>query len=200
MIQISLTEFVDFVAKSGTPKLTVVKKVKDRHAVGYDPKTDFYKPIRDGIVALHKAGQAKAAFDSLANGLTDQKKITAYPELVTGYKKFLGNKTVFWFKPPQSNWTFQGLAVSVNPEVGLVINGNRHAIKLYFKADKLSKLRVDAINELMHHVLGTGKANPTFSILDIRNAKLLSAPAPNPSLLPLLQGEALAFETIYRQL
>ena len=47
MIQISLTEFVDFVAKSGTPKLTVVRTVKDRHAVGYDPKTDFDKPLRD---------------------------------------------------------------------------------------------------------------------------------------------------------
>jgi len=199
MIQISLTEFVDFVAKSGTPKLTVVRTVKDRHAVGYDPKTDFYKPLRDGIVSLHKAGQPKTALDSLTNSLTDQKKITAYPDLVKGYKKFLGNKAVKWFKPPQSQWTFQGLAVSVNPEVGLEINGTRHAIKLYFKADKLSKLRVDAINELMHQVLGGGKVNPTFSILDIRNAKLLSAPAPNPSLLPLLQGEAIAFATIYRQ-
>ena len=200
MVHISLTEFVDFVAKSGTPKLTLVKTVKDRHKVGYDPKTDFYKPLREGIVSLHKAGRAKAAFDSLTNGLTDQKKITAYPELVKGYKKFLGTKNIAWFKPPQDVWTFQGLAVSINPEVGLIINGNRHAIKLYFKAETLSKLRVDAINELMHQVLGSGKTHPTFSILDIRNSKLHSAPAPKPSLLPLLQGEALAFETIYRQL
>ena len=199
MIQISLTEFVDFVAKSGTPKLTVVKRAKERHIAGYDPRTDSYKPLRDGIVSFHKAGKAKSDFDQLAKGLSDQKKLTAYPDIVKGYKKFLGNKAVKWFRPPTHLWTYGGLAVSVNPEVGLEYGGIRHAIKLYFKAEKLSKLRMDAINELMHHTLGSGKKNPEFCILDIRNAKLLSAPTPNPSLLPLLQGEAGAFETIYRQ-
>ena len=199
MIQISLTEFVDFVTKSGTPKLTLVKRVKERHAVGYDPRTDFYKPLRDGIVALHKSGKSKNAFDSLAKGLSDQKKMTAYPDLVKGYKKFLGRKTVKWFRPSSQLWTCQGLAVSVNPEVGLEFGGTRHAIKLYFKAEKLTKLRMDAINELMHHALGGSKKSPSFCILDVRNAKLISASIPNPSLLPLLEGEAGAFETIYRQ-
>jgi len=50
---------------------------------------------------------------------------------------------------------------------------------LYFKADKLTKLRMDAITQLMHHVLGTGDGSPTFSILDVRNGKLISAPAPS---------------------
>lgn len=199
MIQISLTEFVDFVAKSGTPKLTVVKQVKERHGIGYDPRFDFYKPLREGIVALHKAGKSKKDFDSLAKGLSDKKKQTAFPDIVKGYKKFLGNKSVKWFKPASQPWTYQGLSVRVNPEVGLEYAGARHAIKLYFKSEKLSKLRMDAINELMHHSLGVGKKSPEFCILDIRNGKLLSAVTPNPSLLPLLQGEAVNFETIYKQ-
>jgi len=197
MPQISLTEFVDFIAKSGTPKLTLVRIVKQRHLAGYDPRTDFYKPFRDGLVQLHKNGQPKSALDSLVAGQTDAKKQTAYPDLLKGYKRFLGRKTVQWFAPPQKLWTHSSLTVSVNPELGLEINGRRHAVKLYFKADKLTKLRMDAITQLMHHVLGTGDGSPTFSILDVRNGKLISAPAPQPSLMPLLEGEALAFATIY---
>lgn len=199
MPQISLTEFVDFIAKSGTPKLTLVRTVKQRHIIGYDPRTDFYKPFRDGLVQLHKNGQPKSALASLVASQTDAKKQTAYPDLLKGYKKFLGRKTVQWFTPPQNPWTHSGLTVSVNPELGLDINGSRHAVKLYFKADKLTKLRMDAITQLMHHVLGTGHGSPTFSILDVRNGKLISAPMPQPNLMPLLEGEALAFASIYGQ-
>lgn len=34
MPEISLTEFVDFVIKSGTPKLTEVRRIKRQHAAG----------------------------------------------------------------------------------------------------------------------------------------------------------------------
>jgi len=200
MIHISLTEFVDFVAKSGTPKLTLVRRVKERHKVGYDPRTDFYKPLRDGLVKHHKEGLPKSALDPLTTGLSDAKKRTAYPELVQGYKKFLGKKAVKWFDPPQRVWTHSELEISINPELGLEINGKKHAIKLYFKAEKLTKIRMDAINQLMHVVLGTNQQSPVLGILDVRNAKLISATAPQPSLMPLLEGEAIAFAAIYRQL
>ena len=59
MIDTTLTEFVDFVSKAGTPKLTVVRKVKQRHAEGYDPQTDFYKIIREGIVLMHRLNKPK---------------------------------------------------------------------------------------------------------------------------------------------
>ena len=39
MAEISLTDFVDFVIKSGSPKLTKVKSAKTRP--DYDPKTDY---------------------------------------------------------------------------------------------------------------------------------------------------------------
>ena len=48
MPQISLTDFVDIVSTSGTPKATKVKQVKYRPA--YNPAIDFYKRIRDDIV------------------------------------------------------------------------------------------------------------------------------------------------------
>jgi hypothetical protein len=129
MIEITLTDFVDFVSKAGTPKLTVVKNVKKHHIDGYDPQTDFYRAIRKGIVEMHQKAKPKDALDNLLLGLTDKKKQTAYPELVAGYKKFLGKKGYVWFTPPKHKWEHAGLAISVNPEVGLEFDGVRHVVK-----------------------------------------------------------------------
>ncbi len=45
--RVSLTTFVDFVSKSGTPKITVVRRFKRGDA--YRPAFDFYKPVRDAM-------------------------------------------------------------------------------------------------------------------------------------------------------
>jgi hypothetical protein len=58
MIKISLTDFVDIASKSGTPKATKVAQVKARP--DYDARFDFYKPIRDQITEIHRAGQGGA--------------------------------------------------------------------------------------------------------------------------------------------
>jgi hypothetical protein len=200
MAKISLTEFVDFVAKAGTPKLTHVRTVKQNHLTGYDPRTDFYKSFRDGLVHFHQQGKPRSVLDQLVVGQTDTKKQTAYPDLLKGYKKFLGRKNIGWFTPPHKDWTHSGLTISINPELGLDINGTRHAIKLYFKADKLTKFRMDAVTQLMNHVLTDGPTSPTFSILDVRNGKLISSPVPQPSLMPLLEGEAMSFAAMYSQI
>lgn len=197
MPTISLTHFVDFVSKAGTPKLTVVKNAKQQLADDYDPATDFYKAVREGIVEMHKAGQSKSALNTLLTGLTDKKKQTAYPPIVQGYKKFLGKKKVSWFDPPRDEWTHGALGVSVNPELGLKINGVRHAIKLYFKAEKLAKLRIDIATQLMELVLGVSKKPLVFGVLDVRNAKLFTSNGVNPGLVALLQGEASSFAQIY---
>ena len=52
MPQISLTDFVDVVAKAGRPKATKVRQVKERHA--YEPAFDFYKSLREHIVENHR--------------------------------------------------------------------------------------------------------------------------------------------------
>jgi len=198
MIQISMTEFVDFVTKPGPPRLTVVKQAKKRHEDGYDPKTDFYKKLRDGIVQHHQAGQPKSALDALAQGVTDKNKIKAYPLIIQGYKKFLGNKKVKWSNPTKAAWVHGDLGVNVNPEIGLEINGKPHLIKLYFKADKLSKIQLQAILHLMQLKLGKTKKPVTLGVLEVRRGKLHIAGPLDPSLTALVEGEAQAFASMYK--
>lgn len=200
MIRISLTEFVDFVIRAGGPKLTVVRKVKCRHDEGYHPQFDFYKSLREGIAAHHRQGKPISALDSLATGLTDKKKETAYPSIIQGYKKFLGKKSTKWIEPPKKYWEHGDLIVTVNPEVGIDINGNPHLIKMYWKRPKLKKLEVASILHLLQLTL-TNKKNPsTIGLLDVRRGKLITPNEFDPGMTHLLQGEAESFATIYRSI
>jgi len=200
MIQISMTEFVDFVTKAGPPRLTVVKHVKERHEEKYDPKTDFYKKLRDGIVHHHQNGQPKSDLDAVARGVTDKNKIKTYPILIQAYKRFLGNKKITWFKPTKTTWDHGNLSVNVNPELGLSINGVQHLVKLYFKADKLTKSQLQAILHLMQLELTQAKNPSSLCVLDVRNCKLHTAGQFDKALTALVEGEAKAFASMYAAL
>jgi len=200
-IEISLTDFIDFVCKVGKSKQTHVKTIKNRPP--YDPNTDFYKALREGIVHIHKDKiNRKDALEKLLKGLTDQKKITNYPTAITGYKKFWGKKTLKWFGPPSHHWIVGDLGVSINPELGLECDDKFYVIKLYMKSEKLTKDRIQQILSLMEDQLRnkTGK-EVLFAVLDVKNNGTLHVNEKrDKSYLPLLKGEASSFESIWKDL
>jgi hypothetical protein len=199
MIKVSLTYFVDFVLKSGTPKLTVVRNFKDSGE--YDPSVDFYKKIREAIVAFHEKSGVVDDLDKILSGLTDEKKKTAYPALVSSYKKFIGKKKLRWFQPPSAAWTAGDLSVSVNPELGLEFDGTRIALKMYFKEEPLQKKRSEIIAHMMNLALSQKSSPGTkFGVLDIRRGKIIEPPVPINGHNALLAGEAASFATIYASL
>jgi hypothetical protein len=93
--RVSLTTFVDFVSKSGTPKITVVRRFK--HGDAYRPAFDFYKPVRDAIVDVHEHAKPKKALDALVAGLKDPRKLASFTAVVRGHKKFMRNHAAKWF-------------------------------------------------------------------------------------------------------
>ncbi|WP_224961262.1 hypothetical protein [Geomonas subterranea] len=188
MQKLSLTDFVDIVSKSGTPKATKVNSVIKRPK--YTPATDFYRPLRDGIIDTHRSDLPKGNLNKLLVSLSDQKKASNYPEAIKGYTTWWGNKKMQWFEPAYATFERHGVAVSVNPELGLVINGIPHLIKLYFKAEPLTKNRIDIATHLMVECLRQQCDDVTvMAILDVRNGKLFSANAPIPNLTAMLSAE-----------
>ena len=188
MPRISMTDFVDIVSKSGTPKTTKVAEVKNRRP--YEPAFDFYRLIRETIIEAHENGQPRSAIESVLEILTDRKKITAYPDLVMGYTKWWGRKTLDWFEPPTAFFSAHGVDVSVNPELGLTINGQPHLVKLYFKAPKLAKNRIDIITHLMEVALTDECPKGTaMAVLDVRRSKLIRPTVAIPTLDATLIAE-----------
>lgn len=171
MPKISLTDFVDVVSKSGSPKQTKVKQIKNRPA--YQPATDFYKPFREGLIDLHVAGNDRSSLDNIIPNLNDLKKVANYPELIDGYKKWWGRKTIGWFDPPRGKYTSSGIDIAVNPELGLIIDGKRVIVKLYNKAEPITQFRIDLVPLLMELVLRDScEPDDAVALLDVRKGKL----------------------------
>src|SRR5690349_10930040 len=81
MEKVSLTYFVDFVLRSGTPKLTGVREYKERKD---ELSTDFYRSIREGIIGMHRRGECEAALDVVLSAQNDDKRRRIYPHVVAG--------------------------------------------------------------------------------------------------------------------
>jgi hypothetical protein len=196
-IQLSLTDFVDIVSTSGTPKATKVRQIKNRP--DYDPRTDFYKRIREGIIETHQTGQRKSNLDGTLEGLTDHKKKTAYPQIVEQYKKWWGRKSLIWFEPFNILYQKPDISIAVNPELGLEINGRPHLVKLYFKVAPLAKNRVNIITHLMAITASECPypPNTVMSVLDARRGKLFLPSASVIDLTSMLEAELAYITTLW---
>lgn len=196
MPYLSLTDFVDVVSKAGSPKATKITQIKCRDK--YSPAIDFYKPLREGIVDIHKSGAARAALKRIVDTLTDDKKVANYTSAIAGYRKWWGSKQFIWFVPPSATYSKHGFDISVNPELGLEFGGQRHVIKLYLKDEKLTKLRIDLITGLMSQTLAQNAgAQAKMCVLDVRSSKLHEAPASSQTVMPMVEAELAYVATLW---
>ena len=196
-IEISLTDFIDFVCKTGSPKLTQVRTVKFRE--DYSPATDFYKALREGLINNHKVDGGKKGLKNILDSLSDPKKTENYKAAIEGYKKFWGNKKITWFEPPFAHWKIGDVDIKINPELGLDFGGKFLVVKLYLKSDKLTKSRIDQILTLMESQLRPSQEPEVrMAVLDVKNGKIYIKDNDDISLLTLLEGEISSFETIWK--
>jgi len=94
-----------------------------------------------------------------------------------------------------------GVEVRVNPELGLMVGENTHLIKLYMKADKLPKNRIDVIAHLMHRSLKKLCEKGTImSVLDVRRGRLISPSVPIDGLDAALDAELAYIGTLWPQI
>lgn len=196
LARLSLTDFVDVVSASGSTKANKVTRIKTRPE--YRPAFDFYKPLRDRIIEAHSRGFPRTYIGQLMPSIKDKKKIANYPNAIQGYTKWWGRKKMEWFDPPRLLFTKHDIDVSVNPELGLVINGDSYLIKLYFKADPLTKNRIDVIHYLMNKRLQSKCPTDTqMAILDVRKSRLLVPTIPKPNLAAMLDAELAYIATLW---
>jgi len=188
MANISLTDFVDFAISTPPSQLTKVRQLCSRGA--YDPRFDFWKTLREGVQEFHEKGKK---LDGVLVGLKDAKKLKRYPSSVKTYGKFVSKqKDLSWFKPPSAIWSYGGLNVRVNPELGLNISGKKYIVKLYFKDEKPTKQRLKVVFEMMRIALCLDDTIMS-AVIDVSNGKLIVPKPLAEDLLPLLEAQALAF-------
>lgn len=200
-VKISLTEFIDFIMKSGPSKMTKVKKVIRMRTLEYETYMDFYKPIRDKIISIHKFGLDKDELKTMLKELKDGKKISNYPKLVDGYIRFLGRKEIGWFRPPSSKLKESELQIAINPELGLEIKDTKYIVKLYFKQESLDKHHADICLTILNRAFNPKEiCDAKFAILDVARGKWYTSDTLKKNYAPLVQGEALSFLSMWNNL
>ncbi|MBC8279484.1 MAG: hypothetical protein H8E48_01740 [Chloroflexi bacterium] len=200
MIDVSLTDFVDFLSRTGSAKVSKVKEIKSRGK--YNPTHDFWRILREGIVDHGRNSKSsKLDMNELMSKVVSASKIDLFPSRIEGYNKFRNKKNVKWFEPPNSIWKNAGVSIRVNPELGFIIDGKLNVIKLYFKKEPLSKTKVDLTRSLMFDSLQIKDSQDvSFGVLDVQQGRLFKTPQSDSALLPLLKGEANSLEAIWNDI
>lgn len=197
-MKISLTDFVDFVALTGGRKLSKVREIKERGA--YHPKTDYYKGIREAIIALHSTNGGIEGIGNVVRGITDNSKKKNYQSIFSGYSKFLGRKNLEYFDPPRKEWSHNELNITLNPELGLIIKDKPHVIKLYFKKSKIEKEKVNSIICFLEtELLQRCDESHLFTVLDVPSSKLHYKDKRGRDFMPLIYGEAESFAAMWKR-
>lgn len=181
MIYLSLRDFLDVASKTGKPRVTKVRNIK--HADKYSPATDFYKPLRERIIKTHKSGTSRSALKGVLLAVGDKRKLANYPMAVAGYDAWWGTHTLKWFDPPKGKYSKHGFDISVNPELGLEIDGSPHVIKLHLNIDPLPVYQAELIGALMTQVVGTFARSAVLGALDVRRSMLVNASAGTAALI-----------------
>jgi len=199
MPRITLTAFVDFTTSEIRGRISRVRTELKRDE--YDPRFDFWKPLRERIEDIHRNGESVRTLAGLLDVVDDQKKLTSYPPAIHGYMRFIGRRQVEYFEPPREDWQHGQLTVRGNPELGLVIRNVPYVIKLWFSRRELSKRRCDVTLGLMQEALAGDLApDMVVAVLDVQRSELYHPTVEIADLDALLAGEASSFLEMYRRM
>jgi len=190
-----MTTFVDYLFATGASRVEYVRSAKMQHNTPYDPAKDYYKKLREGIENLEKGKILTQDLNNIAAN-AHAKKQAHYKAMVDKYLAWRGNSVTGWVKPPSAIWMFQALSVTINPELGLDIQGVKYAIKLYMRKDPVPAKKLPIVLNLMTDGLKPNN-NYTCALLDVRAGVLHSLAKPDPNILLLLQAEAASWNTIW---
>ena len=187
MIAINLTTFLDIATASGVAKVTALRRFKRRGP--YNHAHDFWLPLRRAIVKAHRSRDL-GVLDRLMPTIRDAKKLGNYPERIQAHKKWCGRTEYAWFEPPKAVWKHGDVSVRVKPELGLKGDCKHTSVKLYFKAEPLSKRRVDVILHLLETTVTPAEEGGRVGILDVPRGRLIEPTVKKPDIEAALRGEA----------
>ena len=179
---ITMNALVDFALSCGTGRVIAARNAQDTPPI-------FYAPVLATIAHMHQNGLDAAVLDDLLTSLVDPREKRIFPKVVTSYKKFLRSGRMTWFEPPLRDWPLGPLTVRVAPDLGLLIDGRPHAIKLHFGGAPIEPQRAMFFNHLLGAALGPTWPGAVFAVLDVRRAQLI-AYRPKRELKVLLRAEA----------
>jgi hypothetical protein len=201
-VKLDLADFLDYIFTAGMSRIKVARRLVES---GSAISTDFYKPLREAVVDMHQRERGSAVLDEVLTNLTDPRAQRVYPRVIDGYKRFLaasvqttGDAKVGWFEPPAAELDLGGtntVSIGVRPELGLIIGGRPHILKLYLRGDPLSVDRLIFTNDMLRAAFEVTWPGVVLGVVDVRRGRLLPS-RPNKDARLLLQSEAVSLHAL----
>lgn len=194
-MQITSTTYMDFLLRTGLSRLRVVRDARRQYEQGYTQGRDYYRRVREGIVAMHRSGGTVGDLWKIVEDAPPEKREN-FRAVVQGYESGMRGKGIVWSNRPKSNiWKHGGLSVLVNPELLLNIDGAPYRVKLYFKPAKIKQV---GANLVIHLHESAGLAAENVAVLDVRNGRLFTKSRTGPDYNTVLRSEALSFVAMWQ--
>jgi hypothetical protein len=197
-VNVSLSHFIDFCLANGRERVRLVREI--RH--GKDSRFDLYAPLRRALVDYHVEGPTKAPLSAFAESRADFHERRHFGPAVNGYLRFLKRQgEMQWFEPAMRDYPLGPAVVRVDPELGLMIEGRPHMLKLYLRQSAPERLRTELLTTLMQMSMQTVWPGTTFAVLDARRGRFhpykMATVATTKDHIALLHAEAAAFGSLW---
>lgn len=195
---VSLNQFFPFVLADSMAKRSELRSIKRTRGV-YTPAVDYWRLLRLQIAAYHQFRQGPG-MDALSTAveLAHPDRKAHYTTAVRNYRSFLGRKKIEWLDTPRrAVWLADDLAVRVNPELHVTINGEPHVVKLYLKADKKWALSQRTANPLAYLISTCHGHLGKPLVVDVMRGKAFGLTRHNVDYESLLRAQAAAFTSLW---
>lgn len=189
-MKITSTTYMDFLLKTGLSRLRVVRQARRQYEEDYRQGPDYYRRMREGIIAMHRTGGGAADLWQIVE-TAPAKKRDNFTACAKGYEAWMRGKGIVWSSRPKPyEWMNGELAVVVNPELRMNVDGDPFRVKLYFKP---APIRQVGANLVIHLHESAGLAGENVAVLDVRNGKLFTKSRTSEDYEKVLRSEALSF-------
>lgn len=198
-MQIKFSDFLVFLCKRGTARITAVQRIRDRGP--YDVRRDYWKQFRETLLRYHRLNlNGLPSVALLAASGQDPKKRASYQATAEAYHRFVGRRAVTSFAAPGGVWRASDFEVAVNPELGLVVGGRPFILKWHLRADHLDpRIAREAAFLLPHLLRDLAPPRTQFGVL-LPTSGTIIRPREAGTTLKFLESEAAAFVQIWNSL
>jgi hypothetical protein len=194
---VTLTDFATFRRSSATRRGTIARKCCFR--TEYRVEQDFYKRVREKIKALPgRNGDLSELVEVPA--LVSEKRRGHIRKAVDGFVRWVADNDITFFRAPRGLWEHQDVQVRVNPEVGAVINGVPHLLKVNYTATPTEPADAEMMAQLMHRTCGRlAPRDCRMGVLDVRTGTIRALARPTARLDAVLEGTAAELSSLWNQ-
>jgi|GEM_PF-5686538 len=207
-LTITCTKFLEFICEADwSKKFAVVEKALDQPST-YDPRTDFYKQLREVFTRMHTGQVSPGNLDDAIKNVSNPIKRANYTPVIAGFRQAwarnFGGQDVKILPQRTLRWEYAGLKVSVSAQLGFVSEWHNCLVRLWCNKNALGADQSDLIANMMQRAFlqSDHGANESFDfgVMDVRRANLSVATSFDSLAELRLQSAAVEFMHIAKAL